>query len=64
MEIVCKWVICFVIAKGAQQCGRVSTGSRQELSQVVLKLDGTPGDLLTSECIKEGDRYQIDWSKK
>ena len=62
MDIICQWVLCFVISKDVKQCGRIQTGSRENLSSEVLKLEGTPGELLTAECVKKGDRFQIDWS--
>lgn len=64
MEIICHFITCFVIAKGTQQCGRVQTGTKEDLSAFVLKMEATPGDMLTAECVKKGERFQIDWSKK
>ncbi len=64
MEIICHFITCFVIAKGTQQCGRTHTGTKEDLSAFVLKLDATPGDMLISECVKKGEQFKLDWNRK
>lgn len=64
MEIICKWLLCFVIARGTEQCGRVQTGSKEQFAEFVLKNDWQASDVMTSECVKKGEQFKLNWGRK
>jgi hypothetical protein len=63
MDILCQWVFCFVLSQNVKQCGRIQSGTKEAFITDMAKIDGTPGELLTAECVKKGERFQIDWSR-
>lgn len=57
-ETICYWCICTVLQNQLLDCTRKKSGSRADLSNAVALMHNK-GELLTAECVEDGQKPEV-----